>query len=230
MESNKRTARTAGFYYLLVVVFSFIYMEYIPAEIIVWDDSAATLNNLISSETLFRVGILVGVLVNLSFILLPLTLYRLLSPINKHHALLMVVFALISVPVSYSLLLGQLDILDSVKVFESLKPSEIDQLSSKVMSFYNELHNGFFILQIFWGLWLFPFGYLVYKSGFLPKFLGVFLMLGCIAYLIDVFGGTLIPNYYDYVNTRILIIPAAIGEIGICLWLLVIGTKENLKY
>lgn len=230
MEPNKRTARTAGFYYLLVVVFSFIYMEYIPSEIIVWDDSEATLTNLVSSETLFRVGILIGILVNLSFILLPLTLYRLLSHINKHHALLMVVFALISVPVSYSLLFGQLDILDSVKVYESLSPSEIDQLRSTVMSFYNELHNGFFILQIFWGLWLFPFGYLVYKSGFLPKFLGVFLMLGCIAYLIDVFGGTLIPNYYDYINTRILIIPAAIGEIGICLWLLVIGTKENLKY
>lgn len=230
MESNKKTARLAGFYYLLVVVFSILYMEYIPSKIVVWDDPEATINNLLSFETLYRVGIVIGILVHISFILLPITLYRLLSPVNKNQANLMVVFALISVPISYGLLLEQVNILDVIKSYDTLSDFGVEQASSRVMTFYNTLFNGFFLSQVFWGLWLFPFGYLVFKSGFLPKTLGVFLMLGCISYLIDVFGGTLIPSYYDYVNTRILIIPASIGEIGICLWLLIIGTKENIKY
>jgi hypothetical protein len=230
MKANRKTARLAGFYYLLVVVFSVIYMEYIPSEIVVWNNPEETLQNLISFEFLFRVGIAIGILVHLSFILLPLTLYKLLNHINKHYALLMVVFALISVPVSYTLLLDQFDILELIKSYDSSSIMETKEISTKVMSIFNRFHNGFFLSQVFWGLWLFPFGYLVFKSGFLPRTLGVFLMLGCITYLIDVFGGTLLTNYYDYINTRILIIPAAIGEIGICFWLLIIGVKENIKF
>lgn len=230
MESNKNTARLAGFFYLLVVVFSIVYMEYIPSKIVVWDDPEATMTNLITFETLYRAGIIVGVLVHLSFILLPLTLYRLLSPVNKNQAVLMVVFALMSVPISYGLLLQQFNVLEVIKGYDTFTDLQMQQASSKVMSFYSSLFNGFFLSQVFWGLWLFPFGYLVVKSGFLPKFLGVFLMLGCISYLIDVLGGTLFSNYYEYVNTRILIIPASIGEIGICLWLLIVGTKENIKF
>jgi hypothetical protein len=230
MKANRKIARTAGFYYLLVVVFSIIYMEYIPAEIIVRNNPEETLKKLISSELLFRMGIVVGILVHLSFILLPLTLYRLLNHINKHHAFLMVVFALISVPFSYTLLLDQFDILELIKAYDPTNIIEAREISTKVMLIFDRFYNGFFLSQVFWGLWLFPFGYLVYKSGFLPRTLGLFLMLGCITYLIDVFGGTLFINYYDYFNTRLLIIPAAIGEIGICLWLLIIGVKENIKF
>lgn len=111
MKANRKIARTAGFYYLLVVVFSIVYMEYIPSEIIVKNNPEETLNNLISFEFLFRIGIVIGILVHLSFILLPLTLYRLLNHINKHYTLFMVVLALISVPFSYNLLLDQFDIL-----------------------------------------------------------------------------------------------------------------------
>ena len=230
MHNPKRIARTAGFFYLCNIILSVLYMEYIPATIAVWDDPAATMNNLIANQSLFRWGIVAGITVHLSFILLPLTLYKLLQHVNKNYAVLMVVFALISVPMSFSFLFDQFDIIDLLKDYDTFGTLEKQQAHLKVMQLYESLFNGFFLCQVFWGLWLFPFGYLTFRSGFLPKTLGVFLMLGCLVYLIDVIGGTLVPNYYDYVNTRILIIPAAIGEIGSCLWLLLIGTKDKVKF
>ncbi|EZH73367.1 hypothetical protein ATO12_20425 [Aquimarina atlantica] len=230
MNPSKKLARKAGFYYLLVVVFSVLYMEYIPSKIVVFNNEEETINNLISNELLFRTGILIGVLVHLSFILLPLTLYKLLSPVNKDHAVFMVVFALISIPFSYTLLLDQFDILELLKNYNQSNVHDTKEIGSKVINIFKRFYNGFFLAQVFWGLWLFPFGYLVFKSGFLPRVLGIFLMLGCITYLIDVFGGTIFSNYYDVVDTRILIIPATIGEVGICLWLLLIGVKKNIKF
>lgn len=142
----------------------------------------------------------------------------------------MVILALISVPISYVLILDQITILDYINGYSELNSLELANVQLEVTSFYKNLMNNFFINQTFWGLWLFPFGWLAYKSTFLPKVLGVFLMLGCITYMIDVFGAINVPNYYNYVNTSILIIPAAIGEIGSCIWLLTIGVKENIKF
>lgn len=230
MIANKKIARIAGFYYLLNVILSILYMEYIPGKIAVWGNPEATMENLLNNEMLFRIGIIVGVAVHISFIMLPLTLHKLLNHINKHYALVMVVFALISVPISFTLLIDQYELIDIINGYSKLELAQQTEANVKVMAFYERLMNGFFLDQTFWGLWLFPFGYLAFKSGFLPKFLGVALMLGCITYMIDIFGGTIFSNYYDYVNTSILIIPAAIGEIGMCLWLLIIGVKENIKF
>lgn len=230
MIANKKIARIAGFYYLLNVILSILYMEYIPGKIAVWGNPEATMENLLNNEMLFRIGIIVGVAVHISFIMLPLTLHKLLNHINKHYALVMVVFALISVPISFSLLIDQYELIDIINGYSKLELAQQTEANVKVMAFYERLMNGFFLDQTFWGLWLFPFGYLAFKSGFLPKFLGVALMLGCITYMIDIFGGTIFSNYYDYMNTSILIIPAAIGEIGMCLWLLIIGVKENIKF
>lgn len=230
MGPNKKIARLAGFYYLINVILSVLYMEYIPSQIAVWGDPEATMGNLLNHEMLYRTGIIIGVVVHISFIMLPLTLYKLLSHINKHYALLMVVFALISVPISFTLLIDQYELIGIITDYSTLEITQRSEANLKVMAFYETLINGFFLDQTFWGLWLFPFGYLVFKSGFLPKFLGIALMLGCITYMIDIVGGTMFSNYYDYVNTKILIIPAAIGEIGICLWLLIIGVKKNVKF
>jgi hypothetical protein len=77
-------------------------------------------------------------------------------------------------------------------------------------------------------LWLFPFGYLVFQSGFLPRTLGVFLMLGCLSYMIDLFGRLLFPGYAESTMQRFITKPAAIGEIGTCLWLLTVGTRYEV--
>jgi hypothetical protein len=81
--------------------------------------------------------------------------------------------------------------------------------------------------MIFWGLWLFPFGYLVIKSGFLPKILGVLMMIGCFGYLITILGNTLIPNCRDLGITSYVLLPGSLGELGTCLWPLIMGAKET---
>ncbi|WP_420386307.1 DUF4386 domain-containing protein [Roseivirga sp.] len=229
MKNDKNTARWAGFFYLLNVIFSVLYMEYIPSQIMVSGDAEGTLTKLLSNETLFRIGILVGIAGHLSFILLPLTLYKLLNQVNKRIAILMVALALISVPVSFSFILDQINFLDLLKDYD-LGLITRDNLATSARSLYRSLMNGFFLNQVYWGLWLFPFGLLAFKSGFLPRFLGISLMLGCITYMVDIGGAILIKDYYDHVSTDLLIIPAAIGEIGMCLWLLIFGTKQNIRF
>lgn len=80
--------------------------------------------------------------------------------------------------------------------------------------------------KLFWGLWLLPFGYLVLRSGFLPKILGILLMLGCFGYTIDVFGELLVSRYSDTSVSDYVLLPASVGEIGTCLWLLLVGARQ----
>ena len=227
MNSNKKAARTSGILYFLVVIFGIFCMRYVPSKIVIWNDPASTIANLVEYETLFRFGIIGSVLTHICFILLPLSLFRLLSPVNKNHAYLMVVFALISIPVSYVFLVKQFDILELIADYNSLDIINAKQIQSDVMSAFVSLNRGDLISQVFWGLWLFPFGLLIFKSGFLPKILGILLMLGCMSYLLDSIGRTLISNYYEIVNTNLILLPASVGEIGTCLWLLIMGAKER---
>ena len=86
--------------------------------------------------------------------------------------------------------------------------------------------NGLLVASLFWGLWLLPFGYLVVKSGYLPKLLGILLMLGCLGYMVNVFGELLVPRYSDTPVSSYARLPASVGEIGTCLWLLLIGARR----
>ena len=94
----------------------------------------------------------------------------------------------------------------------------------------NKYSNGILAAQAFWGLWLFPFGYLSFKSGFLPKTLGIFLMVGSAGYFGEFLLKTLMVNYYEMQLANFITIPASIGEIGSALWLTIVGAKENIKY
>jgi hypothetical protein len=136
----------------------------------------------------------------------------------------MVVFAIVSVPISYLNIHNKVDILSLIGNAEYLKVYTAEQLQAQVMLLLESYHNGILIAEMFWGLWLFPFGYLVFKSGFLPKILGVLLMVGCFSYLIEVFGGLLLPNWEI---PFFVMLPASLGEIGTCLWLLIMGTKKK---
>jgi len=151
-------------------------------------------------------------------------LYKLLNKVNAVHAKLMVLFALISIPISFINILNKFSILSLIGKPAYLQSMGEAELQTQVMLHLDYYNNGINISQIFWGLWLFPFGYLVYKSGFLPKLLGILLMMGCFGYLITFFGGFLYPNFHDTVFSTIVGIPASAGEIGICLWLLIMGT------
>lgn len=225
-SQSKNTARLAGFLYLIVVIAGIFSIAYIPSQLFVYDDPSQTLKNITTSELLFRSGIASGFVCYVTFLLLPLVLYRLLSPINKTIAILMVAFAVISVPVSLGNLVNLLDILSLLSDSTHLSIFSGEELQAQVFILLDSYYNGILVSKIFWGLWLLPFGYLVFKSKLIPKVLGILLILGCVGYLIDVFGNILGDGYSDTIISNYITLPATVGEMGTCLWLLIIGIRK----
>jgi hypothetical protein len=222
----KSTARLAGFLYLLLVIFGILNLMYIPSQLIVMSDPAKTVANIVTQEQLFRVGIVCGIVAFLAFLLLPLALYKLLHKVNQHHAVLMVAFALVSVPISFVNLLQKFSVLSLLDEAATLG-MDAATVQREVMYALHQYNNGIELSQVFWGLWLFPFGYLVYRSNFLPKIFGVLLMAGCAGYLIEFMGEFLFTGYSDTIISSLVGIPASLGEIGICLWLLIVGVRSK---
>ena len=226
MTSRNKTARVAGILYLILIIGGIISLAYIPSQLIVRENASKTFENITNSEFLFRIGIVIGIITFLIHILLPLVLYKLLHRVNKFHANLMVIFSLISVTIFFVNILNKFSVLTLINKTEYLEKLGETELQTQVMFHIDSYNNGIQISQIFWGLWLFPFGYLVYKSGFLPKFLGILLMAGCFGYLIIFFGGFLYSDFNKTIISKIVGYPATLGEFGICLWLLIMGTNK----
>tara|TARA_R110000868_G_scaffold163800_1_gene396118 strand:- start:994 stop:1683 length:690 start_codon:yes stop_codon:yes gene_type:complete len=222
-----KEARLAGFIYLIVVVTGIINLAYIPSKLIDWKSAEITFNNISANETLFRFGILIGILCYTAFLLLPFALYKLLNHINKTIASLMVILSVVSVPISLLNFNNKFLILKLLNKAKNLDGSNLQNLHEQVLVLLQSYNAGNQIATIFWGLWLFPFGYLVYKSGFLPKILGVLLMFGCVGYLINFVGTLLYPEYGNTILSDYITKPGSIGEIGICLWLLIVGVGKK---
>jgi len=220
MDTNNKTARVAGLLYLITVVTGIFSLIVVPSRISAHGDAAMTVTNIVTNETLFRLGIASGTLGYVAFLILPLALYKLLSSVNRNMAVLMVALAVACVPIYFVALAHQMDILSLVDGDKYKLLVTSDQLRERVMFSMGEYDNTVFISEIFWGLWLLPFGYLVFKSGFLPKVIGILLMLGCFSYLISFFAQIVFPHA---TISNLVMLPASFGEIGICLWLLIVG-------
>jgi hypothetical protein len=227
MEPSKKTARIAGILYLIVVITGIVSLGYVPKQLIVWEDKVATFNNILKNESLFRLGIFSSVICYLAFIFLPLVLRELFKTVNKFVANVMVVSVLVSIPISFFNLYNKYLILDIIHKESYLKMYSESQLQSLVMFHLNQYEYGIFISTFFWGLWLFPFGYLVYKSGFIPKIFGILLMLGCFGYIVNFSGNTLFADYQEWGISKVIGKIPSIAEIGICFWLLVFGVKNS---
>ncbi len=213
-------ARLAGIIYLILIASGVLNYMVIPKQYLVWDDPIATVENIRQAELLFRWGIMAGIITFLSYLVLPLALYRLLKHIDKMQAQLMVIFAVVSVPISLTNLLHKFDILTLLGGSSYLAGLDPSELQFQVMFHLDAFYNGVSLVQIFWGLWLFPFGWLVYRSGFLPRLLGILLMAGCFSHIIAFVGPFFFENYNSGLLATLVGLPATIGEFGICLWLL----------
>lgn len=226
MATGSDTGRLAGLLYLIVVASGIFSLAYVPGQLVVVDDPQATLAKIVASESLFRQGIAAFLVMQVAFLLLPFALYPLLESAGRRAAVLMVVLAVSSVPLGLSALMHRLDLLSLLAdpvVSRMLGP---EQVRAEVVLSLEAYRNGLQVTKLFWGLWLLPFGWLVFKSRRLPRVLGVLLMLGCFGYLLQVFGGLLIPGYPGSAIAPYVPLPAAVGEIGTCLWLLVFGARR----
>lgn len=227
MELNNRTARIAGLVYLIVVVAGIFSLLYVPSQIFVRGDSLGTVDNIMEFESLYRLGIAVSMISSIAFLLLPLLLYKLLHQVHRDAATLMVMFAVVGGVTTLVSEVNWLNALSLLSGAEYLHAFTADQLNAQVMLTFKAFNNGILVSKVFWGLWLLPFGYLVFKSSCLPRVLGILLMVGSIGYLIDAFGPVLFPVYGQTAISRFAVLPSALGEVGICLWLLIMGARTT---
>ena len=224
--TNAQRARLAGLIYLIVVITGILSLAYVPSQTIMPGNAAATVDAIIANESLFRWGIGAGFVCYLAFLILPLALYRLLAPVGRNAALLMVLLAVVSVPISLLNFTHKLDILSLLDSADAAHVMGQGQRDVQVMLLLESYRNGMLVAKLFWGLWLLPFGWLVFTSRILPRTFGILLMLGCAGYLIDVAGRLLMPGFAESALSGYIVLPASLGEIGICLWLLVLGARE----
>jgi hypothetical protein len=221
MSFSRNPGRFAGLLYLLVSIPGAFALIYVPSRLIVDGDAAATVRNIAASQTLFRLGIAVQLISQALFIFVALALYDLLKGVNRRHATLMVTLIVVSIPIVFLNELNAIAALLLVRGAEVPAVFDTPQRDALVMLFVNLHSRGFDIAGIFWGLWLFPLGLLVYRSRFLPRFLGVWLALGGFAYVILSLTGLLMPQYQDKVFA--ISQPAFFGEVAFMLWLVIKG-------
>jgi len=226
MGSLRKTARVAGIFYLGMAITGVFGLMYVPSTLYVTGDANATAENIRGNEMLFRLGIVSNLACQILFIFLVLQLYKLFKSVNQSQARLMVGLVLASVPVAFLNMANQSVALILLSRAEFLSVFESVEINAMVMLFL-KLHNeGIAIAELFWGLWLFPFGYLVYHSGFIPRIFGILLIANCIAYVISSLTHLLFPQFQDIV-ANILIVPQSVGEFAIMFWLLIKGVREQ---
>jgi len=223
MVSLNKNARVAGLLYILSSLFGLVRLIYIPNTLIVHGNAAATANNIAGHELLFRFGIVSYLLCNALWIFVILALYRLLKGVDQALAVLMVVIGLMATPISFVNSANDIAALlfargDFLSVFDKA------QREALVMLFLNLHHQ----LDLAWqllGVFFIPFGLLVYKSRFLPRILGVWLIVACFAYLALSLTGLLFPAYEDQVIKFAQ--PVLFAEVAMMLWLAIMGVSEN---
>jgi hypothetical protein len=219
IHSINKTARIAGFLYFLLAPLGFFGGMYIPS-LIVSGDATATVNNILAHLWLYRLSIICALSVPIVNIFLVLQLYKLLKPVNKNSAVLMVVFIVAVAPIAMFNELSLFAVLHLLNHPDYLRTFSMDQLYSQVMFFLDLNHYGFFIVAIFWGLWLFPLGQLIFKSGFLPKAIGILMVIAGFGYVFDSFMFFLLPGLNMSISKYTFI-----GELVLLLWLLVKGVN-----
>jgi hypothetical protein len=225
MTALSKKARVAGTLYIAASVVGILRLLYIPTKLFVHGDAAATASNIAAHESLFRLGIVSELLAAVLWLFVPLALYRLLKEVNQELGALMVILgSLLQVPIFFFnaandaaalLLAGGADFLSVVD-----KP----QRNAFAMLFLNLHHQVDLANAIFWGLWLLPLGLLVYRSRFLPRLLGVWLMIACFGWLAFSLTGLMFPGHEDRVFS--LTQPFTLGEVATMLWLVIMGAKE----
>jgi len=224
MNSINKTAKMAGFLYLIYMV-THIISDVWRGSFIMPGDAATTVSNIMAHEGVFALTVVGDLLAAALFFLAAWALYVLLKPVNNDLALLFLLLNLGGVAVQCS---GDLFLFASQLLMngpDTLNIFQTDQLQALAMFFLDLREKAFTVAWLFNGAWLFPLGYLVFKSGFLPKILGIVLMVHCFTWLSTFFQSFLFPGFdaITYVSYPL----GFIAEFGLTLWLLVMGAKEQ---
>jgi hypothetical protein len=225
MIATKNPGRVAGLLYVVASVPGIFALLYVPSKLIVQGNVTATANNIAAHETLFRLGIAANLIGQAMFIFVALALYDLLKEVNQRYALSMLILILVAVPIALLNEVNSIAALMLVRGADFLSVFDKPQRDALASLFLDLRGAGFDVAGIFWGLWLFPLGMLVYRSGFIPRFLGVLLMIGTFAYLANSFTSLVLPTYERVVSRWMN--PVQAVEVVFMLWLLIMGAKPK---
>jgi hypothetical protein len=226
MNSNKKTARIAGLWYLgniVLMAFSWIYVDSI---IYVSGDAAATANNILASEQLLRLGFVSGLVGMICSLVAANMFYKLFKPVNRDLARLMVIFVVVDNSVLFLNTLFKFAPVLLLNSTDYLSAFETSKLQALAMMFLDLYKHGEWMCAIFFGLWLLPIGLLILKSDIIPKIIGILLIISCVFYVIQFFTFFLLPSRFESINP-VLEAGASIGEILFFLWILIKGAKER---
>jgi len=227
MNSIKKKARIAGALYVSASIIGIVRLLIIPKKLIVDGDAAATANNIAAHESFFRLGIFTELVAATLFIFVTLALYRLLKDVSHGLAVVMVILGgLMVVPLFFENSVNDAGALVFARG-DFLSDFDKSQRDAMVMLFVRLHDHLIFANALFWGLWLFPLGVLVYQSGFLPRLIGVWLVIAGVAWLAFSFTHIVTPQY-EWVIDKVFN-PASLGEIVFMFWLLIRGAKELPK-
>ena len=225
MTLTNNPGRVAGLLYTIASVPGFFALVYVPSKILVRGNAAATANNISAHETLFRLGIAADLIGQAMFIFVALALYELLKGVNRRHALAMLTLILVAIPIAFLNEVNSVAALILVRGADFLSVFDKPQRDALARLFLNLRGGGFDVAGIFWGLWLFPLGLLAYRSGSIPRILGVLLMIGCFAYLTNSFTSLALPQYEEIISRWVS--PLQAVELLFMLWLLIMGAKPK---
>ena len=226
MSSERRNARIAGLLYLLLAIVGPLRLLYIPRTLFVPGNAAATAANIAAHETLFRLGIAGDLFCGVVVLFLTLAFHRLFKGVDPYLAVLVVILGgVLPAAIGFCIVLNDSAALILARGADFLAVFGKPQRDALAVLFLRMHAQEILAAEIFWGLWLFPLGLLTYKSRFLPRFLGVWLILNGFGYLAMSFTGLLLPDYANRVEK--ITFPALTGELAFLLWLLIRGAKER---
>lgn len=226
MNTNNKNARIAGLVYLLLILIAPFRLIYIPGKLFADGDAAATINNIAAHEMLFRLGLVGDLVAATVSLLLTYTLYRLFKDTDRHAALLMLMLGFMDTPLYFFNAMNDMATLVLAHGADFLSGFNTAQREGLAMLFLR-MHGLMTIAsEIFWGLWLFPLALLAHRSGFIPRFVVIWLTVNGFAYLALSFTGLLLPQYNDTVANAAF--PCQLGEVAFMLWILIKGAQPRL--
>jgi Domain of unknown function (DUF4386) len=224
MHSIKKTARIGGLLYLIIILAGMFAVIFVRDKLIVSGDATATANNIMASQLLWRIGIAADLIMHVCDIPLMLIIYILLRPVNKNLALFALLFNLIQTAVLVANKLNLVAALLSLESVDYLKAFEPYQLHAQVYLSL-KLHDiGFGIGLIFFGFVCLVQGYLIIRSGYLPRAIGVMMQIAGLCYLTNSFALLLAPKFANMIFP-VIMMPCLVAELSFCLWLIVKGVN-----
>jgi len=223
MHPLDKTARVAGLLYLLVVITGLFTIMYVPGKLFVSGDATVVASNILAHQSLFRADIAISMLSELFFVATVLVLYRLLRGAGPQLAALMVLLVLLGAPLALAGIANELATLTFLRGADFLAALEQPQRDALAIMFIHLNQQADTVSEIFWGLWLLPLGVLVHRSGFLPRFLGIWLIINGLAYVVLSGTEVFLPEVLKTVST--IATPILLGEVAFTLWLLIIGAR-----